>query len=306
LIAVKRGCVSWLDEWRLRCLNKQNMANPHAINTEQPEAVAQAVKAIFGKVWGEGSFPLLDRAFADVTGMFEGRYAGYQAIDMEYHDHEHTLQATLCLTHLLEGKALSGDKPSLGVREWELSVIAALLHDTGFLKRKGDNAGSGAKYTFVHERRSCEFARAYLPQLELTGEEIDDVCSAIICTGPRSKISEVAFRSEEARLMAYMLVTADYLAQISAGDYLEKLPRLYIEFEESFAFNRIPPEQRPYRGLRELLEKTPGFWTDYVLPVLEEKVGAVYRYLSPMGEPNPYMLSAEANVTELKRRLEAG
>lgn len=282
------------------------MAAPHVIDTEQPEAVVKAVKGIFGKFWGDGSFPLLDRVFADVTGMFEGRHPGYQAIDMEYHDYEHTLQATVCQAHLLEGRALTDDTPTLEVRDWELSVIAALLHDTGFLKKSGDDIGTGAKYTFVHEHRSCDFARAYLPQLGLSAEEIEDVCSAIICTGPRSKISEVAFRCEEARLMAFMLVTADYLAQISAGDYLEKLPRLYMEFEESFEHNGIPPEQRPYGCLRELLEKTPGFWTGYVLPVLDEKVGGVYHYLSPPGQPNPYMLAAEANVAELKRRLEAG
>lgn len=106
--------------------------------------------------------------------------------------------------------------------------------------------------------------------------------------------------------MAYMLVTADYLAQISAGDYLDKLPRLYAEFEESFAFNCIPPEERPYTSLRQLLEMTPGFWAGYVLPTLKNKVGGVYRYLSPPGQPNPYILSAEANVNKLILRLEAG
>lgn len=282
------------------------MANPHVINTEQPDDVALAVKTVFGKVWGDGSFPLLDKTFSDVTSMFEGRYPGYQAIDMEYHDYEHTLQATVCMAHLLEGRALTNDTPVLEGRNWELAVIATLLHDTGFLKESGDVVGTGAKYTFVHERRSCDFARSYLPGLGLTGEEIEDVCSAIICTGPRSKISEVAFRCEEARIMAFMLVTADYLAQISAGDYLVKLPRLYMEFDESFRQNRIPPEQRPYSSLHELLMKTPGFWAGYVLPALNEQCGGVYHYLSPPGQPNPYILAVEANVTELQRRLDAG
>lgn len=298
--------ISGLDgEWD-RCLTHRRMAHPHVIDTEQPEQVAQAVKAVFGKVWGNGSFPLLERVFADVTGIFEGRYPGYQAIDMEYHDHEHTLQATVCQVHLLEGRALTDDMPVLEVRDWELAVIAALLHDTGFLKETGDDKGTGAKYTFVHERRSCDFARAYLPQLGLTAEEIEDVCSAIICTGPRSKINEVVFRCEEARIMAFMLVTADYLAQISAGDYLDKLPRLYAEFEESYVADRVAPEDRTYNSLRELLDKTTEFWTDYVLSVLNEKVGGVYHYLSPPGQPNPYMLAAEANVAELKRRRQAG
>ena len=113
------------------------MEKPNSIDTERPGVVAEAVKAVFAKVWGGGDFPVLDRVFRDVTGMFEGRHPGYRAIDMEYHDFEHTLQATVCLTHLLEGRALSGDPPVLGERLWELSVISALLHDTGFLKRTG-------------------------------------------------------------------------------------------------------------------------------------------------------------------------
>lgn len=282
------------------------MESPYAIDTSRPTQVADAVKAVFGTVWGEGSFPLLDRVFEDITRMFEGRYPGYQAIDMEYHDFEHTLQATVCMAHLLRGRSLSSDSPVLGDRYWELSVIAALLHDTGFLKEEGDDSGTGAKYTFVHERRSCDFARRYLPQLGLTSGETEDVCSAIICTGPRSKIGEVGFRSEEARLMAFMLVTADYLAQISAADYLDKLPRLYLEFEESFEFNRIPPEDRPYQTEKELLEKTPRFWHEFVLPILENKVGGVFHYLSEGEHGNPYLDAVDANLAELERRLKAG
>ncbi len=282
------------------------MVPPHAIDTNQPSEVADAVKAAFAGVGGEASFPLLDRLFADVSGMFEGRHPGYQAIDMEYHDYDHTLQATVCLTHLLEGRSHTTDQPVLGIRDWELSVMAALLHDTGFLKEEGDESGTGAKYTFVHEGRSCDFARKYLPRLGLTAEEIEDVCSAIICTGPRSKISQVVFRREEARLMAFMLVTADYLAQISAADYLEKLPRLYMEFKESYDFNHVPMAERPYQSAKELLEKTPAFWNDYVLPVLDHKVGGVYHYLSAPGQPNPYLEAVKANMVELQKRLTAG
>jgi hypothetical protein len=281
------------------------MEPPYAIDTSRPTVVAEAVKKVFGSVWGDASFSLLDRMFEDVADMFEGRYPGYQAIDMEYHDLEHSLQATVCLTHLLKGRSLTSDQPVLGVRNWELAVISALLHDTGFLKEVGDDSGTGAKYTFIHERRSCDFARKHMTQLGLEPTEIEDICSAIICTGPRSKISEVNFRCEEVRQMAFMLVTADYLAQISAADYLDKLPRLYREFEESFEYNQVPLEERPYQTQRELLEKTSGFWYKFVLPVLENQMGGVFRYLSAPGGTNPYLDAVEANLLELDRRLAA-
>jgi hypothetical protein len=238
--------------------------------------------------------------------MFEGRNVGYQAIDMEYHDYEHTLQATVCLVQMLEGRSLTTDQPEPLVRDWELSVMAALLHDTGFLREVGDDSGTGAKYTFVHELRSCSFSRLYLPSLGITPSEVEDVCSAIMCTGPRSTINEVAFQRPEARQIAYFLVNSDYLAQISAADYLEKLPKLYSEFQEAFEISEVRMEDRPYKNLRELLEKTPLFWHNFVLPLLDSETDSAYRYLSPPGQPNPYLLSIDVNLKELARRLDSG
>ncbi len=284
----------------------RRMVAPHAVDTKQPTAVADAVKAAFGVIGAEASFPLLEQLFADVTDMFEGRHDGYQAIDMKYHDFEHSLQATVCLTHMLHGQRLSSDLPVMKVRDWELAVMSVLLHDTGFLKKTGDDTGTGAKYTFCHERRSCDFARGYLPSLGVTESEVEDVCSAIICTGPRSRIGEVVFRGDQTRQIAFMLVTADYLAQMSAADYLDKLPKLYQEFVEAFDHEGIPEEKRVYQNLRSLLEKSPGFWHNYVRPLLDAETGGVYRYLSPAGQPNPYLDAVEANLLELQRRLVSG
>jgi hypothetical protein len=225
---------------------------------------------------------------------------------MKYHDFEHTMQATVCLVDLLQGRAHTFDRPVLTIRDWELSMMAVLLHDTGYLKKTDDREGTGAKYTFVHERRSCDFAREYLPRMGATATEIEDICAAIICTGPRSRISQVSFHRDETRQMAFLLVTADYLAQMSAPDYPDKLPLLFREFEESFDFEQVPPEKRPYHSLKELLEKTPAFWTNYVRPMLDFEAGGVYRYLTTAGQPNPYLQAVEANLAELRRRLQTG
>ena len=281
------------------------MSPLHAIDTKNSKAVVIAIKEAFAGIGGEASFPLLDRLFADVTDMFEGRYAGFQAIDMQYHDFEHTMQATLCLVHLLQGRNRTPDRPVLTVRDWELAVMAALLHDSGYLKANDDKVGSGAKYTFVHERRSCDFCRDYLPRMGVTATEIEDICAAIICTGPKNKISQISFRSEAGRHFAFMLVTADYLAQMSAPDYVDKLPVLYKEFDEAFNFEGTPQEKRPYHSLHELLEKTTGFWTNYVRPMLDFEAAGVHRYLTTAGQPNPYLQAVEANLAEVRRRLQS-
>ncbi len=282
------------------------MVPPHTIDTGNPLAVAAVVKTAFGDIGANASLPLIDRLFADVTDMFKGRYPGYRGIDMFYHDFEHTLQATVCLTHILQGRCRSADKPVLAPRDWELALMAVLLHDTGYLKEAHDTAGTGAKYTIVHERRSCEFARQYLPRMGVTETEIEDVCSAIICTGPQSKISQITFHREEARLFAFILVTADYLSQMSAADYLEELPLLFHEFTEAYDYEKVPSEKRPHKSVQEMLEKTPRFWTNYVRPMLDFEAGGVHRYLTTAGQPNPYLQAVDANIAEVRRRLQVG
>ncbi len=282
------------------------MSSPHAIDTKNTGEVLRAVKAAFADIGAQSSYPLLDRLFEDVEGMFQGKFAGYQAIDMKYHDFEHTLQATLCLVHILHGRSRTPDKPILTQRDWELAVMAALLHDCGYLKTNDDRTGTGAKYTFVHERRSCEFARNYLPRMGVTMTEMEDICSAIICTGPRNRISQISFRSEAGRHFAFILVTADYLAQMSAPDYVDKLGALFREFTEAFEFEGIPPEKRPYLSVKDMYEKTPTFWQNYVRPMLDFEAAGVHRYLTTAGQPNPYLQAVDANLAEVQRRLQAG
>ncbi len=280
------------------------MSSPLEVNTKDPTAVCAYAQKVFAGLGWVQSAPLVEKIFADVTRMFAGQYPGYRGIDMSYHDFEHTLQATVCLLSIIKGRQQAGAAPTLHRRDAELSLMAVLLHDAGFLKQIEDNTGTGAKYTLIHERRSCQFARAYLPQYAVTPDEMDDVCAAINCTGPRNHIAGHAFHRPEARIIACIVVTADYLAQMSAPDYLGKLPLLFREFQEAFDFEQVPPDQRPYQTLRELQQKTPDFWHKFVQPLLANEADAMYRYLSITGQPNPYLLAVEDNLTRIRRRLQ--
>jgi len=280
------------------------MSSPLEVNTKSPPAVCAYAQGIFaGLGWAE-SVPWVEKIFSDVTRMFAGQFPGFRGIDMSYHDFEHTMQATVCLLGIIRGRQQSGAKPTFHRRDAELSLMAVLLHDAGFLKDINDTSGTGAKYTLIHERRSCQFARTYLPQYAVTPDEMDDVCAAIKCTGPRNHIAGHQFHRPEARVIACIVVTADYLAQMSAPDYLGKLPLLFREFQEAFDYERVPAEKRPYHSLRELQEKTPDFWHKFVYPLLENEADAVYRYLSITGQPNPYLLAVEDNLSKIRARLQ--
>jgi hypothetical protein len=275
------------------------MALPTAIVAKDPGATATHLKTVFSSLGWGSSHALIERVLADITAAFWGDWPGYRANDMRYHDLGHTLQATVCISDLVAGQRRSGDAPEFDQR-------AALLHDSGFLKQVGDDTGTGAKYTLVHERRSCDFARAYLPRLGVSPAEIEDICAAIGCTGPRNRISALNFRELTARRMACLLVTADYISQMCAPDYAEKLDYLFAEFVEAFDHEAVPAERRPYHTAAELKLKTPDFWTKFVRPMLDTEADAVHRYLSVTGQTNAYLQAIEDNIAEVRRRTQEG
>ena len=55
-----------------------------------------------------------------------------------------------------------------------------------------------------------------------------------------------------------------------------------------------------------MMEKTPGFWTNYVRPMLDFEAGGVHRYLVTAGQTNPYLQAVEDNIIEVRRRLQEG
>ncbi len=279
------------------------MLNP--VVTQSPVAVAALVRGIFSELYPGAALTVLDRAFVDLEQYFAGQHPGFLANDLGYHNLEHTLQATVCLAQLLRGAHLAGDPHRLTPRQFELAIITALLHDTGYLKIRSDLSGTGAKYTLTHVLRSCSFAAAYLPTLGVGSVEIAAVLAAVNCTGPANEIGRLAFTSETDRFIGCALATADYLGQLAAPDYPDKLERLYAEFLESDEFLGVPACKRMFQSAQDLKEKTPAFWSNFILPRLELQLERMYRYLSqpfPDG-PNEYLQAIERNIAIIRQRL---
>jgi hypothetical protein len=268
------------------------------VDTKDVHAVAAFTRTAIHRQYPDADTAVIDRLFRDVEDMFSGRYFDYLALDTRYHDSEHTLQAALCMIQLLEGRSRAGAMPRLSLRQVEIAIAAVLLHDTGYLKLRTDWRGTGAKYTYVHVIRSCAIAASYLPTIGFGTDEVDTVENAIHCTGPRSQIQHLQFAGETETFLGCALATADYLGQMAAPDYVDELPFLYGEFEESDRFFNVPPEKRHFRSARDLIAKTPAFWERFVLPRLREDYRGVYRFLAepyPDG-PNAYVEAVERNI----------
>lgn len=240
---------------------------------------------------------LSDELISLVDDLFAGRAGNYQPIDLRYHDLAHTAQASCCYLAHVDGYLR--DEGLRGVpRECVLGLAAILFHDTGFLKTRGDNTGTGAKYTHSHVLRSSALAASCLPAFGFTQGEIDDVVAMIRCTGLHGCPEKTAFGNELSRLVACMVATSDYVGQMAAPDYVKKLPHLFAEFEEADDFSHVPRARRMFSSARHLVAGTGRFWSEFVRPRLENEFCGVYRHLA-LPHParrNPYLEAIERNV----------
>ncbi len=277
------------------------------VDPENTHAVAAFVRARFSSMFPGADDAWLRRVFDDTDALFKGRNPDYLAVDLHYHNLRHTLMATVCMSLLLEGMDASGGDQKLKARDFELGIAGVLLHDTGYMKLRSDTAGTGAKYTFCHILRSCAYAASYLPTVGVTDVELENVLSAINCTGPTSEISRLRFRNPVSRVVGCALATADYLGQLADPLYPDKLGELYSEFSESDDYSNVPMERRFFKSEDDLVRHTPSFWLEFVKPKLEGDFQGVYRYLArPVGSGNnSYMEAAEANFAKISSRIAA-
>ena len=199
-----------------------------------------------------------------------------------------------------------GENPPIHQEIFELGLLAILLHDTGYLKRRTDFEGTGAKYTLTHVNRSCDFARELLTQKGFTLEQIQSIQNMIRCTGVDADLKSIRFGSAQERIVGFALGTADLLGQMAAPDYVDKLPILYEEFVEAakFSENRVA-SATSFTSVEDLMRKTPGFWEKYVRPKIERDFEGLFHFLANpvQGGPNNYIRCIEANIAKLRERV---
>ena len=277
------------------------------INTRDSAAVEAQVQEAYVEMFPHGNHEYIPGIFRWVVSWFSGNYRDYLSIDAHYHDLEHTLQGILCMARLLRRRASQGQQPRITQRIFELGMLAILMHDTGYLKRLGDDGGTGAKYTLIHVDRSIEFAVEFMRGQNAPAEEIRSVQNMIRCTGVNVKLESIQFQNEVERIAGYALGTADLLGQMAAPDYVDKLPILYMEFAEAARYSADGKMKAGglFTSAEDLMQKTPLFWETYVKTKLNREFLGLYRALNnpyPDG-PNPYIERIEDNMARLRRQM---
>jgi len=276
------------------------------VNTQDPTAVEVEVQAAYLTLFPNRDALFVPRVFGWAIECFTGNYADYRAVDARYHDFEHTLQGTLCMARLLRARHVTNAQPPLSQRLFQLGVLAILLHDTGYLKKRDDPEGTGAKYTITHVTRSAQFAAQLLREKGFSPTDIQTVQNMIRCTGVDAALSVIPFQNEMERTVGHALGTADLLGQMAAEDYVDKLPILYTEFAEAARFSKDKTHFiTMFTSADDLLRKTPAFWQSYVQLKLTRDFSGLYRFLNipyPDG-PNWYLDRIEANMERIRQRV---
>jgi len=248
---------------------------------------------------------MIEKASQDIIRLFNGNMSGFYKCDTRYHDMQHTLEAVIVTTQIMDGWNKSGNQPPVSHKVFESGIIAALLHDVGYIKRTGDDKGTGAKYTFRHVKRSTEFAEEYLPALEYNKDVVSSIQKMIWNTCTHSRLPDIKFSSKEEKIAAFGLATADLLAQMSADNYLKKLPLLFDEFREAYEYGgKDRLRQKGYRifeTVDELIEGTPDFYENQVKKRFRDMGSAYELIVFHSGDGrNHYMESLERNIEKIR------
>lgn len=233
-----------------------------------PQKVMEEVNKICYLMYPAANCNPVQAVFKDVVKLFRGKYPGYRACNTWYHNLKHTTNCLLALARLIHGGFIQGTV--MEEREAVLGLIAALLHDTGYIQTAEDEDGTGAKYTKVHVKRSKEFLEKYFAQHGFALEDFLFCSKCLECTGLEVKIAELKFISRNHMNLGQMLGTADLLGQMADRTYLESLHFLYSEFKEG----GVPG----FADELDLLQRTPAFW-EFTQKRLAGELGGVDRLM---------------------------
>ncbi len=227
------------------------------VDMDSPSAVLDEVLFVMTLIQPQTDPSRLTNAFGFMVSLYQGGWPGEQACNTHFHDLRHITDTMLAMVRLIHGALLTGKhiKPD----DIFVGLVGALVHDAGYIQKRVDNSGTGAKYTTIHVQRSMAFIERYGHRFGLTTKGIDACQLMIHCTDLAVDVSTVSFPSQTVELLAKLLACADLIGQMGDRTYLEKLFYLYDEFEEG--------QVTGYRDEMDLLNQTLSFF-----PLVEKRL----------------------------------
>ncbi|MDR9500337.1 MAG: hypothetical protein RI601_00935 [Desulfurivibrionaceae bacterium] len=241
----------------------------------------------------------IEKVYGQITRLFNGEIPGYKANNTKYHNLEHTCSSTLASARLIHGLHVQGQ--IFSPRLVQLCLIGTLFHDTGLIQPEEEAEGTGAQHTIGHEGRSISLMEKYLAKNGFSQEDSRDCGHMIKCTELFFPLEEIPFSSEEVRTLGKVLGTADLVAQMADRDYQEKLPLLFLEFQEAGLEGFETP--------LELFSKTEEFYRKVVRKRMTGVLGgissaALYHFRERWNiDKNLYEEAIKYNIRRMKETV---
>ncbi|BBO76598.1 hypothetical protein DSCW_40150 [Desulfosarcina widdelii] len=201
------------------------------VKMESPQAVWAEASYILDRFFGQIDPSGIRSAFGETVSLYCGKWCEMRACSTDYHDLKHVTDCFLAMIRLLHGATETGI--GFSPRQVYQGLIAALLHDTGYLQSREDREGSGAKYTACHVKRSMDFIRRHRTVFGLQAGEVEACTAMVRCTDITCDPDSLTFADKNTEWIAKMLATADIMAQMADRTYLEKLLFLFHELDEA-------------------------------------------------------------------------
>jgi len=158
---------------------------------------------------------------------------------LSYHDLQHTLSVHAAVKFYAQEEGIPQE-------QIKLLEIAALFHDSGFLKHREG-----------HESISCEIARKELPVFGLNENEIDQICKLIMAT-------KVGYAPVNKLEMIMKDADLDYLG---TENYFEISRRLFTELMN---FELIKSNESEWNHMQIAFLKKHRYHTNAAIQLREE------------------------------------
>lgn len=240
------------------------------IQTHIPTAIWAEIDLLLGSAYPAFDTGCLHNAYKHTARLYNGRYPGYRSCNTHYHNFFHASATCLALARIIHGAKIAGR--TFSHQDITISLVAALLHDAGFIQEVDDVEGTGAKYTATHVARSKTFLAQQAETYGLSAEDVKNGRCMILYTDLAIPMESVACATADVDYLGEMLGAADLLAQMADHYYLEKLLCLYDEFQEAGIGN--------YTDSADMLHQTVSFYdiVDERLANISKKVDGYLIY----------------------------
>lgn len=247
--------------------------------------------------------PLLSNLLFDVSALYEGLWPTHEACQVEYHTFGHAIDVALSTARMIAGWNKTHNDFSITEDVFLCAMAAAVFHDAGYIKDKGDQDGHGGKFTFNHVERSMNLAREYLKENNWPSQAVDVVPRIISITEYQKNLDPVKLFNDKRKLaVARMVATSDLIAQMADVNYLQRLKYLFAEFKEGYEFESAETLAElglhVFKSVKEIMDGTTDFYENFVVPRLKA-FGHMDQYLNAFfgGGRNPYQENIAANLS---------